>query len=127
MFVAVVRFPAVPADRDADFREWFAWSNDQLRDAAGLAGRRLLQGGDGSYVALVEHESKDTFARMHASPAASDVQRRLHQLIDDGPQAETYDVVEDAAAGCCGGHHGAATGHSAETVAVGGGGCCGGS
>lgn len=126
MFVAVVRFPAVPANRDGDFREWFAWSNDELRDASGLTGRRLLQGGNRSYVAIVEHESASTFARMHSSPAASEVQRRLHQVIEDGPQMEMYEVVEDAsAAGCCAGHHGTA-GDRAETVAAIGGGCCGG-
>ena len=103
MFVAVVRFPNVPAERDGDFRAWFAWSNEQLRDAAGLAGRRLLRGGDRAYLGLVEHESMDTFAQMHASPVAEEVQRRLHEVLDDGPQAELYEVVEDTAAagGCC--------------------------
>jgi heme-degrading monooxygenase HmoA len=125
MFVAVVRFPAIPADSDADFREWFAWSNVELRNAPGLVGRRLLHGGDRSYVGLVEHENMDTFVRMHGSPAASEVQRRLLQLTGDGPQAETYEVVEDAGtASCCGSHHGEA-GPEPETLAVGGGGCCG--
>ena len=43
MFVAIARFPEVPTDREAEFRAWFAWSNDLLRDVDGLAGRRLLR------------------------------------------------------------------------------------
>ena len=49
MHIAIARFPAVPAERDKDFRDWFAWSNDQLRGMIGLRGRRLLRATDGSY------------------------------------------------------------------------------
>jgi len=104
MFVAVVHFPPVPASRDAEFRAWFAWSNEQLRDSAGLAGRRLLRNADGVYVGVVEHESAATFAQMHASPVASEVQQALHGILDDRPQADVYDVVDAApVAGCCAG------------------------
>jgi hypothetical protein len=43
VFVAIARFPEVPTEREAEFRAWFAWSNDQLRDIDGLLGRRLLR------------------------------------------------------------------------------------
>ncbi len=86
-----------------------------------------MQGGDRKNMALVEHRSADTFSRTHAGAAASEVERRLHRVVEGGPVAEVYEVVEDAdAAGCCGGQHGA-VGHGAETVAVSGRGCCGGS
>ena len=123
MFVAVVHFPPVPASRDAEFRAWFAWSNDQLRDSAGLAGRRLLRGADGAYVGLVEHESAATFAQMHASPAAAGVQQALHGILDAQPQADAYDVVDAApVAGCCAGtsgHEAAAAGGTGDA-----GSCC---
>lgn len=107
MFTAIVRFPHIPAESEGDLREWFAWSNDQLRDAVGLQGRRLLRSDDGAYVALVEHESAASFRQMHASPAAEQVQLRLHQVLDDGPRAEMYEVVEGSDLGdCCGGHRG---------------------
>lgn len=107
MFVAVVHFPPVPAQRDTAFRAWFAWSNDQLRDSAGLAGRRLLRDSDGAYVGLVEHESAATFAQMHASPVANEVRQQLYGILDDAPQANVYDVVDAApVAGCCGGTRG---------------------
>ena len=43
MLVAIARFAEVPAEREAEFRAWFAWSNDQLRDLNGLQGPRLLR------------------------------------------------------------------------------------
>jgi len=102
MFVAVVHFPPVPAARDAEFRAWFAWSNEQLRGSAGLVGRRLLRDAEGAYVGLVEHESAATFAQMHASPVAGRVQQQLHGILEASPQAEVYDVVDAApVAGCC--------------------------
>lgn len=75
----------------------------------------MLRGGDRGYLALVEHDSAATFAQMHASPAAKEVQQRLHQVLEEGPQAEVYEVVEDATVGdCCGGHPGmAADGNAA--------------
>ena len=128
MFVAVVHFPPVPVSRDAEFRAWFAWSNEQLRDSTGLAGRRLLRNADGAYVGLVEHESAATFAQMHASPVASEVQRGLHALIAGAPRADVYEVVETAAvAGCCGGTGGEAGAAATERVEVrtaAGAGCC---
>lgn len=123
MIVAVVHFPPVPAERDAEFRAWFAWSNEQLRDSVGLAGRRLLRDADGAYVGLVEHESPTTFAQMHASTAAVEVQQALHGILEGRPQADVYDVVDASpVTGCCAG----TSGH--ESAAAGGAGdvgsCC---
>src|SRR3546814_1639322 len=102
-------FPPVPAQRDTAFRAWFAWSNEQLRDSAGLAGRRLLRGADGAYVGLVEHDSAATFAQMHASPAASEVQQQLQGILEGEPHADVYEVVDAVpVAGCCGGKIGRA-------------------
>lgn len=126
MLVAIVRFPPVPTERDADFRAWFAWSNDEMGDVDGLVGRRLLRGGDGAYVGLIEHDSPATFEQMHAGPTAEKVQRRLHELLGQPPHAETYDVVNaPAKAGCCGGRDEAEVGDHAEVVSSAPG-CCGG-
>ncbi len=133
MFIAIARFPEVPTEREAEFRAWFAWSNDQLREVDGLQGRRLLRAADGSYTALVEHDSAETFAAMHATEAASQVHEQIGELLPDGPAATTYEVVADLAksGSCCGGTggHGDARRHdlalvsvSAETQVAGG--CC---
>lgn len=131
MLVAVVHFPPVPAERDVEFRAWFAWSNDQLRDADGLAGRRLLRDSEGGYVGLVEHDSASTFAQMHASPAAAEVQQQLHLILETAPRAYAYEVVDTATVGgCCDGtghDSGTAAAERVEVGAAGKAGCCHGS
>jgi heme-degrading monooxygenase HmoA len=133
MFIAIARFPEVPTVREAEFRAWFAWSNDQLRDVEGLQGRRLLRTDDGGYTALVEHDSAESFAAMHATDAASRVHAQLGELLLEGPAASTYEVVADLAksGSCCGGigGHGDARTHDLALASVGAeaqgtGGCC---
>ena len=125
MFVAVVRFSPVPAGGEAVLQEWFAWSNGRLRDAPGLRSRRLLRADDGTYLALVEHESAAGFKEMHAGPVAREVHARLHRVLDVEPRPEFYEVVEDAAAGCCGGHQDAPiAGSHVEVAEDVKGGCC---
>ena len=107
MHIAIARFPAVPAEHDKDFRDWFAWSNDQLRGMVGLRGRRLLRAPDGSYIALVEHDSAGAFAAMHKAEAVSMIHRGLGRILNDRRQAMRYDVLVDfptAEACCCDGH-----------------------
>jgi len=124
MHIAIARFPAVPAERDNDFRDWFAWSNDQLRGTEGLMARRLLRAPDGSYTALVEHEDATTFAAMHTKNSVTVIQEGLRQILTDAPQATSYDVVVDSSTAkkCCGGH--GADSHEGATPAHGSGGCC---
>jgi len=95
MHIAIARFPAVPAERDRDFRDWFAWSNDQLRGMGGLRGRRLLRAPDGSYTALVEHDSAAAFAAMLKAEAVSMIHRGLGPILNDRGQAMRYDVLVD--------------------------------
>jgi len=105
MFVAIARFPEVPADREDEFEAWFAWSNSELRPIDGLTGRRLLRAADGTYAAVVEHASPETFAAMHATEVATQVRARLNDILNDQPRSTKYEVVADLAAaeGCCGG------------------------
>ena len=95
MHIAIARFPAVPAEHDKDFRDWFAWSNDQLRGMVGLRGRRLLRAPDGSYTALVEHDSAAAFAAMLTAEAVSMIHRGLGPILNDRGQAMSYDVLVD--------------------------------
>jgi hypothetical protein len=43
VFVNVVEFPPVVDGRDAQFREWFEWSNGVYAAFAGFVSRRLLE------------------------------------------------------------------------------------
>ena len=132
MFVAIAQFPEVPAEREGELQAWFAWSNEQLREIDGLQGRRLLRAADGTYTALVEHRSAETFAAMHLTEVASLVHARFGQVLHGEPAATKYEVVADLAKSgtCCGGGgHGDQGGH--DRALAGGrvelqvaGGCC---
>ena len=133
MFVATAHFPEVPTEREEEFQAWFAWSNGQLRGIDGLQGRRLLRAADGSYIALVEHKSAETFAAMHLTEVAQLVHARLGDVLGDEPLATKYEVVADLAksVSCCGGGggHGGQEGHEPAAGGTGvrlqvAGGCC---
>jgi len=133
MFVAIARFPDVSAERRAGFEAWFAWSNNELREVDGLTGRRLLRASDGTYTAVVEHESAQTFAAMSATGVAAHVQSRLKRILKEVPQAATHEVVVDLATSgsCCGGRGGDGGGGAHQGAALAGvtaaavsGGCC---
>ena len=98
-----------------------------------MLARRLLRAPDGTYTALVEHKSAETFAAMHASEVASRVHARLGEVFVDEPLATKYEVVVDFAASrsCCGGSggHEGQGGHDRATPGVSAGlqvtgGCC---
>lgn len=94
MFVNIMQFPPIKEGKDAAFREWFAWSNDQYAKHKGFIHRRLLKSRkDGNYVALVEHESFETFMAMHTSPTQAEAMERVKPLFDGHPTAHFYDVV----------------------------------
>jgi len=95
MHIAIARFSAVPAERDSDFQDWFARSNDQLHVTTGLKRRRLLRASDGSYLALSEHESVSTFEAAHKAEALSMIHEGLGSILSDGPETLTFDVVAD--------------------------------
>ncbi len=105
MYLAIARFPAMLAEQERDFQDWFTWSHEQLRESAGLKARRLLGAPDGSYAALVEHDRADTFEAMHLAESVSMIHRGLGKILDRS-QAPTCEVVVDSPApeGCCGGH-----------------------
>ena len=97
MYIAIASFAAVPAERDQDFRDWFASSNKVLRGSVGLKTRRLLRAADGSYTALSEHESAGTFAAMHTAEAVSMIRAGLGKILNDSAKATGQDVVVDQA------------------------------
>ena len=93
---AITRFPTVPTRRDQDFRDWFATSNDELRDTAEVKSRRLLRAADGTYTALVEHRGASTLAVLHKAEAVSMIQAGLGSILSDRLEATEYDVVVDS-------------------------------
>jgi len=94
MFVNIIHFPSIKAGKDAEFREWFAWSNEEYAKHKGFIRRRLLQPrGGGNYAAIVEHESYETFMTMHTSPTQREANERVKPLLDGAPTPEFYEVI----------------------------------
>ncbi len=94
MFVNIVHFPPIKDGKDSEFRDWFAWSNQEFATHKGFIRRRLLkplQGGN--YAAIVEHESKETFMAMHNSPTRAKAFERVKPLFDGSPSRKFYDVI----------------------------------
>lgn len=94
MFVNIIQFPPIKAGKDDEFREWFAWSNQEYAKHNGFISRRLLKPRDGGlYTAIVEHESYETFMAMHTSPTQAEAARRVKPLLDGEPTPEFYESV----------------------------------
>jgi heme-degrading monooxygenase HmoA len=94
MFVNIVHFPPIKTGKDAEFREWFAWSNEEFAKHKGFIRRVLLKPLDsGNYAAIVEHESKETFMAMHNSPTRAKAFERVKPLFDGNPIREFYEAV----------------------------------
>lgn len=101
MFVNLVRFPALVEGQEAAFVEWFAHSNKVYRDFPGFVLRRLLHSTDGSYAAVVEHESEATFMAMHTSPERQRMWDEVEPLLRGRPEPAFFEVVDETYPEAC--------------------------
>ncbi len=100
MFVNIVEFPPIVPGKEQQFEDWFAWSNTLYQPFPGFISRRLLRptGGDGPYVGIVEHESKETFMAMHTSDTREQARGKVDECFGGGrPTPRFYAVVVDSA------------------------------
>jgi heme-degrading monooxygenase HmoA len=94
MFVVVIAFPPIKEGKDAEFREWFASSNEQFSTFKGFIGRRLLRPLEGgNYAAIVEFENQEAFKAMHNSPTHDKAGERVGPFFDGSPTPHFYEVV----------------------------------
>jgi heme-degrading monooxygenase HmoA len=94
VFVNIVRFPPIKCGKDAEFRDWFAWTNEEYAKQEGFVRRRLLKARDSdAYAAIVEHQSYETFMAMHTSPLQAEARRRVQDFLDGDPSPAFYDEV----------------------------------
>ncbi len=94
MFVNIINFPPVKSGKDTEFREWFAWSNQEYTKHNGFISRHLLKPREaGNYQAVVEHESYETFMAMHTSATQAEARKRVRPLLDGDPTPHFYEVV----------------------------------
>lgn len=96
MLVNIVQFPKIKEGKDGEFRQWFADSNRAYAQHAGFIRRILLRPREsGNYVAVVEHESHETFMAMHTSSTQAELRQRAQLLFEGNPRPTFYDVVID--------------------------------
>ena len=94
MLVVIINFPPVKDGKDAEFREWFAQTNQEFASHEGFVSRRLLKPTKGgNYAAIVEHESQATFMAMHDSPAHAAASKRVGPLFDGSRSPQFYEVI----------------------------------
>lgn len=88
--VVTGRFRARPGSERA-LESAFAESAADLGSSEGLVSRRLLRSADGSYMVLVEHQSRQTLARMRASPEHARWHAKLASLMDGPPEHSEFE------------------------------------
>ncbi|MDR3556226.1 MAG: antibiotic biosynthesis monooxygenase [Syntrophobacteraceae bacterium] len=94
MFVVLISFPPIKAGKDAEFREWFAKTNQKFSQHKGFIGRRLLKPvKDGNYAAIVEFEDREAFNTMHGSPDHDVAGEQVTPLFDGRPTPQFYEVL----------------------------------
>lgn len=94
MFINIINFPPIKEGRDAEFLEWFSWSNVEYARHKGYISRKLLKPREGgNYIGIVEHESYETFMAMHTSPTQAEANQRVKPLLDGSPTPGFYEVV----------------------------------
>lgn len=94
MFVMIADI-RLRAGAEGDFAKWFAESNAVLRGFPGFVSRRLLRSPDGGYRVLVEHESQETFAKMHQSPEHQKIHPVGRSFMEADPQKRTFVTVAE--------------------------------
>jgi len=78
-----------------DFKSWFSESNKVLSGFPGFVSRRFLKSTDGSYRIIVEHESKETFIKMHQSLEHENLHPKGHSFMSADPIRKTFTVAAE--------------------------------
>ena len=75
-----------------DFKILFSESNKILSPFPGFVSRRCLKSNDGNYRIIVEHESKETFIKMHQSSEHEKIHPKGHSFMSADPVRKTFTV-----------------------------------
>ncbi len=94
MFINFVEFPPIKEGKEQDFKDWFNESNAIFSKFDGFVSRRLLVSAKGSYAGLVEHQSKETFLKMHNSKEQAELHAKAAPMFNGEPRPSFYEVVE---------------------------------
>ncbi len=94
MFIKFVEFPPIKEGKERDVKEWFRESNAIFSKFDGFISLRLLVSANGSYAALLEHQSKETFLKMHNSKEQAEWAAKAATMFDGAPKPSLFEVVE---------------------------------
>jgi len=92
MFVAIADISLRPGAED-EFVRSFSDANADLSGCAGFVARRLLKSGDGSFKVIVEHDSRETFEKMHQSDVHSKWHGIMTTYMERPPSPRFFQVV----------------------------------
>ena len=95
VFVNIVEFPPIKKGKDEEFRKWFERSNTVYEKFDGFISKRLLKPTKGrrKYMAIVEHESEETFMAMHLSDERQRTWEKVEPLLSGTPTPHFYEVI----------------------------------
>jgi heme-degrading monooxygenase HmoA len=93
MIIVLAKIPTINQGQDEEFRKWFDWSNQLLKQTPGLVSRRLAKDRNGNYIAIVEFDSLDTFKELHSSNEHKLIHEKTSLLFSGMPQPEFFEVV----------------------------------
>ncbi|MGZ4892170.1 MAG: antibiotic biosynthesis monooxygenase family protein [Halobacteriota archaeon] len=94
MFIKFVEFPPIKEGKEQDVKDWFKESNAIFSKFDGFISLRLLVSAKGSYAGLLEHQSKETFLKMHNSKEQAEWQAKAATMFDGAPKPSLFEVVE---------------------------------
>ncbi len=78
---------------ESEFKQWFAESNKTLSKLDGFVSRRLLESTDGKHRIVVEHQSKETFEKMHHSQEHAKLHVQAVTFMEEPPLPKFYNIV----------------------------------
>ena len=78
---------------ESEFKQWFEEANKVLTKLDGFISRRLLESPDGIHKIIVEHQSKDTYEKMHQSQEHAKLHEQASTFMQKPAIRKSYNVV----------------------------------
>ena len=94
MFVVIADIQ-LKKENESKFKEWFSESNKILSTLEGFVSRRLLASPDGKHRIVVEHQSKETFEKMHQSQEHAKLHAEAVTFMEVPPNPAFYNVIAE--------------------------------
>ncbi len=92
MFIVIADIQ-LKKETESEFKQWFAESNKTLSKLDGFVSRRLLESTDGKHRIVVEHQSKETFEKMHQSQEHAKLHAQAVTFMEEPPSPKFYNIV----------------------------------